>query len=225
MLALQKAAIEYEASRPYSLDVVDDGRELKVMIRITKSLPDEISEKASSVIQNLRSALDNIAWVVSRRYKTTLKDDAIFFPIKKSRGKLQKTDSQRAIFDTGGIDWQVFINNVDPCPEGNELLCILNEMNNRDKHRELIAVGVAPVGMKVSARRGELLRVGQSTGFYQDGEVLARYAPGTDPKVSVNVQLTFKDVGRFKTDAVMDALHAMHTEVCKVEDAAERLFS
>jgi hypothetical protein len=126
-----------------------------------EQVPSRIASIAGDVVQNLRSALDYLAFqlvIVGRPGITPGRQ--ICFPIcenaaqyrSKAPGKIKgmRQDAIKAI------------NALKPYKGGNDLLWALNRLNNINKHRTLIMVGAAHVGHSLTPRIRETLRTALS---------------------------------------------------------------
>jgi hypothetical protein len=103
-------------------------------------VPPKIALIAGNVIQNLRSALDHIAYRLAGIKAN--KDTA--FPIAKSKREYEGKDGLRSRRTRGMPSAAVAaIDAIKPFQGGNEVLWRLNKLNNIDKHRLILTVGSA----------------------------------------------------------------------------------
>ena len=103
-------------------------------------VPVELSLVTGDVIQNLRSALDHLAyelWVKEANGRG--RGAKIYFPIDKDRTSYNKNKAGK----TQGISARsvAIIDSLTPYPGGNDALWRIHTLNNRDKHRLLVTVG------------------------------------------------------------------------------------
>jgi hypothetical protein len=126
-------------SRPYSAEFKDDlnaGQRI-YYISTLQDVPAEIICIVADVLQNLRSALDHLAYqLVLAAHGTP--DTNTAFPVFDDPAKY-KAESTRKV---KGMRQQAVdaIEAVKPYKGGNDLLWRLHRLNNIDKHRLLLAV-------------------------------------------------------------------------------------
>jgi hypothetical protein len=137
-------------SKPYRFSGKPDTRRRCVQYTMdtAEPVPPEIPLVVGDVIQNLRSALDQVA------YQLYLKGGdghgrayLVSFPIFDSfkeyqREKLRKLPGVSAAAVAK-------IDAIQPYKGGNDVLWVLNKLNNIDKHRLLLTVGSAVRGIDV----------------------------------------------------------------------------
>src|SRR6516162_9929947 len=103
-------------------------------------VPEEIPLIAGDIIQNLRSALDHLAYQLYLRGGGSAETGRhIYFPICESKTVYE--DKKRR--QTRGMTQQAIaaIDAVQPYKGGNDVLWRLSELNNIDKHRLIFTVG------------------------------------------------------------------------------------
>jgi hypothetical protein len=145
----------FHSTNPYVVGAKrnPETRQLIYYVVSVQEVPPAISAIAGDALQNLRSALDHLAYrlVCSglRREPTYREAYAIAFPIARSAQELEtlvpgkvKGASQAAI-DA--------IKAVKPYKGGNDALWLIHSLNNIDKHRVLIAAGSAYTSFNVGA--------------------------------------------------------------------------
>jgi len=147
---LEARLLTFKNGNPYGVIPKLDSStgEKKFHFRATQSIPAEIPLRTGEVIQNLRSALDYVVWalVVVKGWPKRERD--IGFPISESADKY-KADRPRKVegMCKGAID---AINLTKPYKGGTEELWQLHELNNREKHRLLLAAGI---GFRVTTQQ------------------------------------------------------------------------
>jgi hypothetical protein len=158
-------------------------------------IPDEISILAGEVAQNLRSALDYLAWQLSLAQSES-PPPTTAFPIFAD-GKLYERDKLRFI---GGIDPAIHpvFDSVQPYHAGDEArnqpLWVLHRLANDDEHKIPHVVSSLPSGVGVNRPPGIDLFMGiNQIGPFENGDVVFTLAitGGTDPKTELNVSGTF----------------------------------
>ena len=136
---------------PYKVGSKHDSQTRKLVYYVTSvdPIPQYVPLIAGDVIQNLRSALDHLAYqiVCSDTGDSPPNADGIYFPITDTvakyeagkRGKMQ------------GVGQKVFdaIDALKPYKGGNDLLWTLHRLNNIEKHRLLLTVGSQAAGINL----------------------------------------------------------------------------
>lgn len=116
------------------------AREVVYTMDAVKSVPSEIPLIAGEVIQNLRSALDHIAY----RLAGTKANRDTAFPIAKSKLEYERKNGVRSCRTKGMSSRAIAaIDAVQPYGGGNDVLWHLHALNNIDKHRLILTVGSA----------------------------------------------------------------------------------
>lgn len=130
------------ATNPYKVTSKLDTKTKKRIYYISsvRDIPENIALITGDIIQNLRSSLDHLAYML---YLLNSGDGDsgkhIYFPISKNAtqyeiDKVRKTDG---ISDEA----RAKIDQILPYKGGNDKLWQINELNNIDKHRLLLTVG------------------------------------------------------------------------------------
>lgn len=157
--------------RPYEIipeDNLDTG-ERTYYLRVHKEIPSEFCALIGDIAQNLRCALDHLAWhlVTTSPVNPKAPDHDIYFPIFKTAsdyqaGKMRKIQGMtQAAIDA--IDAIKPYYRLDTVGIGNPNLYWLSRINIQDKHRLLIPVGSAVVGHSITkSKRAEWAHVFQN---------------------------------------------------------------
>jgi hypothetical protein len=142
-------------------------------------MPDEFSALIGDIVQNLRSALDHLAWHLVKTSPVFPKaeDRNIYFPIFETaqeyrKGKLRKIEgmTDAAI---QAIDAIKPYYRLDGFGIGNPALYWLSAINLQDKHRLLIPAWTAVPGHTLTkTRRAELANVLRSAFGSEDADVM-----------------------------------------------------
>ncbi|NGQ93380.1 hypothetical protein G5V65_21060 [Rhodobacter sp. HX-7-19] len=128
------------------------GDWVEISVLSVKPLPAEVSLSLSEACHHLRSSLDHIAWAVSSRPQDRWARLKVKFPIFADQDEFDRRVSSALL----GADqrvvgivrrYQPFNSSLNP---KNTLLEKLQELNNWDKHQELLAGVVATAGSSVS---------------------------------------------------------------------------
>ena len=135
---LEKSIGSFLNSSPFKTGTTVDAetKRRKYLIISAEDVPIEIALIAGDVFQNLRSALDHLAYGLcsgSRRSK-----DRIYFPIADSKARYEEKKAEW----TKGMsrEAKTRIDELKPYKGGNDILWRLRELNNIDKHRLLVTV-------------------------------------------------------------------------------------
>jgi len=174
-------------SPPYPYEIIpeDDSRkaERTYYLRVHKKIPPEFSAFIGDIAQNLRSALDHLAWhlVQTSPIIDKARERDIYFPIfddasEYRKGKMQKIKGMtnaaiQAIDDIkpyGRLD-----KNNPAAGIGNLALYWLSAINIQDKHRLLIPAWLAaPAHSITKMRRAEMANVLRSAFGSEDANVM-----------------------------------------------------
>jgi hypothetical protein len=137
---LTAALLSFKNGEPYKLATKEDPKTRCLVYYITKAddIPAAIPFIAGDALQNIRTALDHLAWQlvpVNERGPQTA------FPIFDDASKYQTGKTQRIKgIPNAAMD---LVDAAKPYKGGNERLWRLHRLNNIDKHRLLITVGAA----------------------------------------------------------------------------------
>ncbi len=144
MKELGNAVRSFFRTKPYKFSGKPNPQAPEVIYRMdfVKPIPSEIPLIAGEIIQNLRSALDHLAYQLycSGTKGGTLNKE-IAFPIAESKPKYDDIKPRR----TKGMSPAAIaaIDAVQPYGGGNDVLWHLHALNNIDKHRLILTVGSA----------------------------------------------------------------------------------
>jgi hypothetical protein len=155
---------------PYPYEILSednrDTRERTYYLRVHKETPSDLSTLIGDVAQNLRSALDHLAWHLVKNSPVTPKtpDRRIYFPIFETAEEYRRGKSGKIQGVTGAaieaIDVIKPYYRLDGVGIGNPALYWLSEINIQDKHRLLIPVWTAaPARSITKSRRLEMANV------------------------------------------------------------------
>jgi hypothetical protein len=141
------AAAAFKETRPCTVVIERDPETRKRVYTVTKvaPIPPELRLIAGDAIQNLRSALDYLAWILAKFNGTDpLKLKHVCFPISDSE---PLTKDQKAVFSRqvygmrqGAVD---AIKRINLYKGGDDTLWRLHRLNIIDKHRLLTAASFA----------------------------------------------------------------------------------
>lgn len=139
---LQKEIDTFFKLQPYKISTKRDPETKRHIYYLTDvmNVPDKIALISGDVIQNLRSALDHLAYdLFVQENKGALSAKHIYFPIEKDLPSYEREKERK----TKGISSEKLklIDSIKPYKGGNNTLWALATLNNIDKHRLLITVG------------------------------------------------------------------------------------
>jgi hypothetical protein len=139
---LQKEISVFFKLQPYRISTKRDPKTKRLIYYLTDvmSVPDKIALISGDIVQNLRSALDHLAYdLFMKENKETLSAKHIYFPIEKDL----QTYEREKVRKTKGIssDKLKLIDSIRPYKGGNDTLWAIATLNNIDKHRLLMTVG------------------------------------------------------------------------------------
>ncbi len=155
---LKSAILSFKATDPYKISAKRNPqtRELIYYLVDVQPIPLEIACIAGDILQNLRCALDHLAYRLFRIGAGNIADAShVYFPIFDDAAKYQSGVNGKVHgMRQDAID---AINAVKPYKGGNDTLWRLHRLNSVDKHRLLITVGAAFSAMNVGAHGGAIL--------------------------------------------------------------------
>lgn len=217
---------------PYAVETKRDpnNRRLIYFVARAKEVPPKISAIAGDVLQNLRSALDHLAFELFKRGGGTGDGKHVYFPIfddaaayvSGSPGKTagMKPDAVNAIHAT------------KPYKGGNDVLWKLHRLNIVDKHRSLFTVGaafrsvdlMASILEMMKATAPEMAKFAWPPFFVRPGDRMfplkvddELFVDLPDANVSPTMQFRFDvalgEPGIVEGEAIIDALQQMIDEV------------
>jgi hypothetical protein len=137
------AAIAFGKTDPYGIVIERDPKTRQRTYTITKvtPIPPEISAIAGDAIQNLRSALDYLAYGLVRA-NNTKPSPQVCFPISESEPLAEREQARFAGQVQGMRQDAIYaIKAIKPYKGGNDTLWRLHRLNIIDKHRLLMAAG------------------------------------------------------------------------------------
>jgi hypothetical protein len=142
------------SKNPYKIGAKRNSQTRKPIYYVTDvaEIPERISAIVGDVLQNLRSALDHLAYalfMIGPGGRAGAHGNWVYFPICDDASKYA-TESPRKIKGLGqdAID---SINATKPYKGGNDTIWLLHKLNNIDKHRFVILVGGAFRSMDLGA--------------------------------------------------------------------------
>jgi hypothetical protein len=147
-------------TNPYRVGTKRDPQTRRLIYYLVevRPVPERIGAIVGDVLQNLRSALDHLAYQLFRRGPGITDSSPaghVYFPISDDAAKHQ-TGSQGKVHGMG----QDAIDAIDatrPYKGGNDALWHLHKLNNIDKHRFVITVGTAFCSLDLGAHAFEKL--------------------------------------------------------------------
>jgi hypothetical protein len=148
---LEEALKVFFSTNPYKIATRRNnaGRIVYYLSEVT-DVPTDLTLIAGDVIQNLRSALDHLAYDLwAKESNGHGREDKIYFPIDKDGPSYNRNKAGR----TQGISARSrgIIDSLRPYPGGNDNLWRIHALNNRDKHRLLVTVGSCFQSMDLGA--------------------------------------------------------------------------
>lgn len=150
-------------------------------VKEVKPFPNEMLLLAGDCAHNLRSALNHLAFLICKP-KTEAQEGAVEFPITSSSGKFRGTRWKMPNAPRG---YRTAVERLQPYhrrvhPEA-MVLWHLQEINNWDKHRRLLAAAASLQWSNINVRfRGStsIENVVQFRGMFKPGAILARIEMG-----------------------------------------------
>jgi len=143
LAALNAQLGAYIQAQPFSIGTRRDPitRRLDYFVQEVKPLPADTSAVVGDVLQNLRSALDHVAYRLVLVGVGIAPPGHVYFPIADSRTAYERKRSN----DLRGARPQAIraVDGLRPYKDGNLTLWQLHKLNIVDKHRALITAGSA----------------------------------------------------------------------------------
>jgi hypothetical protein len=179
---------------PDDLDPTTGDRWLR--IKLVGSLPERVHSLVSEAVHPLRSALDLSAAALARANGAS--DAHIHFPFAGSRQDFEAALQGKKVKGIDAVAVDV-IRRFQPYKGGNDFLWALNQLDNLDKHRDLVPVGtvgnVAAVGLHVRNAKVGFLMSGDRrldkgirvSNLGPDGEIRASNEPMSGFHISAGV--------------------------------------
>jgi hypothetical protein len=119
-------------------------------VRVRSQIPDEVSLISGDILNNLRAALDHLAWqlVEANGSKPGVQT---CFPICKSANEYKAQSAGKVKgMSQGAVD---LIDAAKPYKGGNDELWLIHDLNRIDKHRLILPVASYSGGMSISIDR------------------------------------------------------------------------
>jgi hypothetical protein len=143
---------KFNKANPYQVATKIDPQTQQLIYYVDKSedVPEKIPLLAGDIVQNLRSALDHLAYgLFIHNSGITSNARHVCFPVAAD---LQKYEA-RKINDTRGISNSAIslIDAIKPYKGENDTIWRIHELNNIDKHRTLVTVGSSFQSMDIGA--------------------------------------------------------------------------
>jgi hypothetical protein len=178
----QEVLSAFFKTKPYELVAEQDPRtsESVYRVRVYGCVPDELSVIAGDVVHNLRSALDQMVCALVRANRRQV-SGGNSFPIMGSRkkfeeacvGKLKNTSAKA----------NRFIRRLKPYKGGNDAFWMLAELDNMDKHNEIVPVAAGQVQFS--------RRMGLMPGFFRTPDGALAIGGGPPGSVALGYEIGF----------------------------------
>ncbi len=235
---LKRAVHFFFDTTPYAVST-NRGADGKLFYYVSKvdDLSPAMAAVIGDIIQNLRSALDHIAYrlfIQNGGDKNTAKH--IYFPIFESEEKYNSEMARK----TKGISAEAIkiIDSIKPYKECNRILWLIHELNNLDKHRLLLTAGSSfnrfDVGEHIKMHMGKGLIDGTDLVFPETpllflspanksfplkvGDVLFVDGANSDeiPTMKFEFDIVFHETGIIENESVLETIVDMIDEAKKV---------
>lgn len=235
MNELQTEISSFISTHPYSIRTKRNlqTRQLIYYVSEAKDVPQKIALISGDVIQNLRSALDYLAYdLFCNETKGNLPGRHIYFPIEKDKDTYEKEKNRKT--DGISIKAKLLIDEVKPYRGGNEILWRIHELNNIDKHRLLITVGSAFRSVDIGAHMHATMKksvpdqnipsihffVKPANNLFPLKQGHELFIDGPDaveiPEMQFKFDIVLNEIGILEGEALTEVLHSMIEEVEKL---------
>jgi len=235
MSELQDEIQFYFDSKPYSVGTKRDPKTKRLIYYVTgvKVIPEKVNLISGDIIQNLRSALDHLAYeLFIKESGGTVSGHRVYFPIEKD-AQTYENDKNRK---TNGIsaEAKLLIDSVKPYKGGSDVLWRIHELNNLDKHRLLVTVGSSFGSLDLGAHMHEMMKKSFPGHDFLSiplfirppdilfplkiGDELFSDAPGAEeiPNMQFQFKILLNEPGIVEGEPVAEALQSMIDEVDKL---------
>ena len=232
--AFQRSLKRFMDRKPHEIShkVVreDDGSYGTIYVSRCDPIPDSMALIVGDICNNLRSVLDHILWQLWLKADSTF-DQNVTFPIFADPNRF-KREAARHIEGLDAVQ-RTLIANVQPYRRGNDLLSVLRELNDADKHRLITIVramaqytNIHISGHFIIPPKGSIKIYAPAKSGLEYGTELLRYPleylkPGAEAAVDANFNILIV-FGEFPNIAegriVGTTLRAIRDEVTYVLD-------
>jgi hypothetical protein len=188
-------------------ELFEKGRFFEIIL--TEEIPDGIKASAGMTVQAIRDSLDHLAHALAKKNGSTKTTD-VYFVIADSEAEFLGSRAQRKLRRISGPDRQI-IAALKPYKGGNDLLYALHWLNNKSKHREMIAVatGVDPSKTKMRGGPGQvrkMLFLPRGNTFCPDEPIICIDAD-KDIEFSLTATVAFREIVQTPGQSVVGTLH------------------
>ena len=206
---------------------VDAEENTIVKVKLTKPLPDELTDSAFEAIEALRSALDQAAFATAVASGKPQAKSA-YFPIGDDAPGLENVIKGRC--KDIPPDIVTLFRSLKPYQGGNDAIWVLNKLCAASKHKFLVPVGTTVGKLNFG---NTVLTGGQTSGVKMpvpkwdtENSEMIMFVVGPDSKVDYNFSLSyslvFGNVDKVAGCDIFSALTAMAGEVDRIVLAVEK---
>jgi hypothetical protein len=196
-------------------------------IRLTKPLPDTVTDLAYEAIEGMRASLDHAAHAVASRSSVRPKDlERLHFPIADDAAKFEDLLKQKGTRDLPS-DILALFRSFKPYKGDNFLIWALNQVRRQGTHRLIVPVGLAVPQIHVhhmTARSpGPVDLMAPQWDAEKHEIVFARTIPGAQLEYNLNLSffVAFGEVEGLKGEPAIGALDDIAGEVERIIVATE----
>jgi hypothetical protein len=227
-------------NRPYEIGTKYEDKTNRLNYYLTKvdNTPNNLGLILGDIMQNLRSALDHIAYKLYIHNNPTITSAShIHFPIGKSLSDYEQRKGNK----TKGIHIGAvkLIDSIKPYKGGNEDLYTLHALNNIDKHRMILTVGAFFENVDIGSLMSNHMRESFPDSSFPDmslfvkpadilfplkvGDVLLSDAPNAKPvpNMKFNLKIVVNEAGVVQgveiTELVSNSIQAVQSAINTLE--------
>jgi hypothetical protein len=221
----------WKKAPPYELatELSTDGTENVAILRMRAAFPDDLHCIMADAIHNLRTTLDQVAFLLATKIAKCIDPDAlssVYFPIAGDAKGLDGTLAERTKVGSCNDAIADFYRLLQPYPGGSgEPIVFLNKLDRFDKHRGIIDLHPADM-IRVWRRRPSPWITWIDLAGKSELEV-ARDSLGIEPEYQADVvyDVSFSEIPGLRRRSIR-ALGGFRAQAQKVVDQArERFFS
>jgi hypothetical protein len=207
----------YIDTSPYKIGRKTDPQTGEVVYYLLEAppIPEEMALIAGDVLQNLRSALDHLAWALVET-NGCRPNERTCFPIMEGK-PLTRDDKNRFDRKIEGMGQEAkdIIRSLNPYKGGNDDLWLLHRLNNIDKHRTIFTVGFAVRSISTSYQQIGALPTFQ-TGPLENGSELFRENNQVSNKVDFIFDVAINEPGLIACEPLILRLRLSYNKVFRL---------
>jgi hypothetical protein len=200
-----------------------ENRRIVIGARLTKPFPDCFDDIASDAMNNLRDALDHACYAVAVAVAPTKRIRSATFPFAVSEAALENQIKGRC----RDVPEQLYplFRSFKPYDGGDDLLCALNKICNRNKHAFLVPMGTGGLVMEARLHASrEIVVINAPIWDSSKDEIEFAYVPPDTHlkyEIKCGFTVTFPDIDAIRGQEAFGVLDASTSKVESIVLAIE----